>query len=57
MTVSGFGTGTSYNVTLPLFGSIFPSTESPNEAYQANPSGSTTTSCGWWVRWGRSYSV
>src|SRR2546427_58654 len=53
----GFSSGTRYSVTRPVLGSSLPSVCSPKLQYQAMPSGSTMTSCGWIVARGRSYSV
>src|SRR2546428_753942 len=53
----GFSSGTRCSVTRPVLGSSLPSVCSPKLQYQAMPSGSTMTSCGWIVARGRSYSV
>src|SRR4029079_10154619 len=49
--------GTRYSVGVPDLGSSRPRNCSPKLEYQAMPSASTTTSCGWMVSRGRSYSV
>src|SRR5256885_3324287 len=53
----GLTTGIGYCVTLPVFGSILPRNIWPKSEYQALPSRSSTTSCGWISGFGRSYSV
>src|SRR5207249_1919010 len=53
----GLTTGIGYCATLPVFGSILPKNIWPKSEYQALPSRSSTTSCGWIRGFGRSYSV
>src|SRR5713226_1654757 len=53
----GLTTGIGYCVTLPVLVSILPRNICPKSEYQALPSRSSTTSCGWIREFGRSYSV
>ena len=53
----GLCSGTGYSLALPVLGSSRPRNCSPKLEYQAMPSASITTSCGWMVSRGRSYSV
>src|SRR5262245_60411050 len=53
----GLTTGIGYCVTLPVLVSILPRNIWPKSEYQALPSRSSITSCGWMSAFGRSYSV